>query len=144
MRAPLSCPQPIFKSPRNILTWLDSTLSYLRNFSQPASVLIAQQIRPFSTRALHRHPPPGRSAIFGPATIGAASPVTYPQRCNLRGHPTHQITITWDNVTSSNHVSRHLLRLFHRNDPPTGLLLVLRSLPSGTRPSRHDFPLISF
>ncbi len=42
--SPFITPQPIFKSPRNILTWLDSTLSYLRNFSQPASVLIAQQI----------------------------------------------------------------------------------------------------
>ncbi len=102
--SPFIMPTPIFKSPRNILTWLDSTLSYLRNFSQPASVLVfAQQSIPFppSTSA----PPPGAFVIFGPATIGSAIPFT-PTPAIPTSWPSYtSVTITWDNVTAGNDVS---------------------------------------
>lgn len=42
---PFTMPEPIFKSPRNLFAWLSRSLSTVRNFSQPASVLIAQQSR---------------------------------------------------------------------------------------------------
>ncbi len=44
--SPFSMPQPIFRSPRNLLNWLDSTMSTIRNFSQPASALIFAQLFP--------------------------------------------------------------------------------------------------
>jgi hypothetical protein len=50
--SPFSMPQPIFRSPRNLLSWLDSTMSTVRNFSQPASALISQASRTTSVTPL--------------------------------------------------------------------------------------------
>ncbi len=43
--SPFTMPEPIFRSPRNLATWLNRGLSSTRNFFQPASVIVVQQIQ---------------------------------------------------------------------------------------------------
>ena len=93
--SPFIMPTPIFKSPRNILTWLDSTLSTLRNFSQPASVLMQQMTTATPAGPLVL-------AVFaGPGTLspGVGDVVTSPPYQLLIGHT---VTVTWTGITSLN------------------------------------------
>jgi hypothetical protein len=100
--SPFSMPQPIFRSPRNLLSWLDSTMSTVRNFSQPASALILAQnpSPPGPTPPGPPTPPAGSYVIYGPNVL--ASFGDYPTVPPLPDPPvgTSSVTISWAGVSS--------------------------------------------
>ncbi len=99
--SPFIMPQPIFNSPRSILTWLDSTLSTLRNFSQPASALIAQQVAIAQGVPNGPTPPPGAYVIYGPATIVDGTFFTPTPPVPAAAWPAYKsVTVTWTGVLS--------------------------------------------